>query len=71
MPTGIDKRLPGGFDELGDPFRQAAAVGVAEHHQIGPGFLGGFQGFQGIIGIRRETVEEMLGIVNHLAALRL
>ena len=47
---------------------RCAAVGVAEAEDVGAGFLGGFERAQGELGIVLVAVEEMLGVVDHFAA---
>ena len=48
---------------------KSSAVCVAEHEEIGPGIPRGAQGLQGVFRIILEAVEEMFGIVEHLAAM--
>ena len=47
---------------------QAAAVGIAQHQKIGTGIEGSCKGFQGIVRDVLETVEEVLGIIDHVPA---
>ena len=61
-----------GFDlchQLGHPLGHRAAVGVAQDHHAGTCFLGGLQRLQCVVRIGPVAIEEMLGIVHHLAAL--
>ncbi len=55
-------------DHLDDAVRQIAAVGVAQAQHIGAGFLGGFERAQRELGVGVVAVEEMLGVVDHFAA---
>ena len=51
---------------------QRAAVGVAQDDARSPRRrCGGLQRLQGVLGVVLEAVEEVLGVVEHLAALRL
>ena len=61
----------GGAKDRSDLVRQTAAVGVAEHDQIGTAVAGGGQGGKRVVGIVLVTVEKMLGVVDHLAAMTL
>ena len=51
-----------------DAMRQIAAVGVAQAQHVGAGLLRGFERAHGEIGIGVVAVEEMLGVVDHFAA---
>ena len=56
------------FDGLEELRRQGAAVGVAEHETIDAVVDGGSQAGEGIVGVRREAVEEVLGVEEDLLA---
>jgi hypothetical protein len=68
--------MPTGPAEMGDhlardllhELRQRAAVGLAQHHQVGARIHRGFDGAQGVFRILAEAVKEVLRIVEHLAA---
>ena len=55
------------LDELG----QSAAVCLAKDDEIGTGICGGLDGFERVFGVFFEAVEEVLGVVEHLAAVLL
>ncbi len=57
-----------GLGQLGDFLRHGAAVGVAQDDQTCAGFGRGANGLSGVVGIELPAVEEMFGIVDHLAA---
>jgi hypothetical protein len=57
-------RLP---RDLGDFLGQRAAVGVAQHDQSRAGLRRGLNGSRGVFGVGLPAVEEMLGVVEHLA----
>ncbi len=65
MPTGTLSTPAAWRVERGDLLRHAAAVGVAEHDDLGPCFGGGLNGLGGVVGIGLPAVEEMLGVVDH------
>ena len=54
--------------ERGDFLGHAAAVGVAHHDDHRPAFDGGLDRFRGVVGVRLPAVEEVLGVVDHVAA---
>ena len=67
QPQCIDG-APDRFDALPDLGRQAAAVGVAQDHPTRPCAGGDQANFDGVLGVPRETVEEMLRVKDDLAA---
>ena len=68
--------MPSGTSELGTQLGDAGchhlgqlpAVGVAEHDPVGARLGGGHDGLQGIRRVEAPAVEEVLGVVDHLAA---
>src|SRR3712207_8329693 len=56
---------------LRHPLRHGPAVGVAQDHAARPGGRGGLEGLQCVLRVRAVAVEEVLRVVEHLAALRL
>ncbi len=54
-----------GGDNLADPGRQHAAVGVAEDDDLGTGIGGNPDHLQGVISIGPVAVEKMLGVDEH------
>ena len=72
MPNGAPGRCAAAAREDGvDLLGQAAAVGVAEHEHVRAGVPRGGERRQRVVGIVLVAVEEMLGVVDHLAAVRL
>ena len=57
--------------DLGQARRQRAAVGVAEHEAVRAGVKSSLERAEGKVPARLVAVEEVLGIVDHLAAERL
>ncbi len=57
-----------GLHRGGDVVGQGAAVGVAQDHDRGAGVLRRPQRLQGVLGVVPVAVEEVLGVVEHLAA---
>ena len=57
-------------DDLPDPGRQHAAVGVAEHHDLGAGLGGGAHDLQRVRGVLPVAVEEVLAVDEDPHALR-
>ncbi len=62
---------PRGLDPRPDAFGEGAAVGVAEHHPVGPGPGRGGQRLERVLPIPREPVEEVLGVEHDLLPQRL
>ena len=54
----------GGPGDGGDLVRQAAAVGIAQHHKIGAGLFRGLPGGEGVFGVQLVAVETMFGVIN-------
>ena len=48
-----------------------ASVGVAKHQAVGAGLCGAAYGLQRVVGVGPEPVEEVLGVVEHGAAVAL
>ena len=71
MPSTPSKRLRTSAQICRERMRHRAAVGVAQHQNIGAGVLRGFERPQREIAIARIAVEEMLGVVDHFFAVRL
>ena len=65
----VDSSAAAALRQLGDFLRHAAAVGVAEHDQLAPASAAAWIVLRGVFGIGLPAVEEMLGVVDHLAAL--
>ena len=62
------QQLPEAVDSLGDDVGQLAAVGVAQHDAVGAGVHRRVERGQRVPGVEPPAVEEMLGVVHHLAA---
>src|SRR6478609_3190837 len=54
--------------EFGNPVRQCAAVGVAQHEYVGSGVLRGFKRAQSEVLIGRVAIEKVFGVIDDLAA---
>ena len=70
---GADRTADGGHRgprRLGHKLRQASAIRVAQHDDLGPRTGGGPDGFQRILRILPVAVEEVLGIVKNPPSLR-
>ena len=61
MPSGTPTSLAA-VDDLPDPGRQHAAVGVAEHHDLGTGLGRGAHGLQRVRRVLPVSVEEVLAV---------
>ena len=64
---GLAEMGDGLLRDLFDEFRQGSAIRFAEHHEVCAGIGSGFDGLERVIGIFAEAVEEVLGIIQHLA----
>ncbi len=58
----------GGLDDLAHPGRQHAAVGVAQHDDLGAGVGGGPDDLEGVLGVGPVAVEEVLTVDEHPAS---
>ena len=71
MPSSTRRRRRASSTAGRDLLRQRAAVGVAQDDHRRPGVLGGPQRLQGVVAVAAQPVEEVLGVVKHLAPGRL